>query len=59
MFRDLKEKAENVAHIQGKWHIINLKQKKGLFVNFPVYILHNGTMGLDRPFLQDDWVFRG
>lgn len=42
-----------------KDNIINLKQKKGLFVNVPVYILHNGKMGLDRSFIQDDWVFRG
>lgn len=51
MFRELREKTENVAHvllIQGKWHIINLKQKKGLFVK-----------NLDMPFIQGDWILRG
>lgn len=46
--------------VQGKWHIINLNQKKGLFVkNFPIYTLQNRKLGLGMPFIQDDWVFRG
>lgn len=51
MFREQKEKTENVAHvllIQGKWHIINLKQKKGLFVK-----------NLDMPFIEDNAILKG
>lgn len=62
MFRQLEEKAEDVTYllVQGKWHIINLNQKKGLFVkNFPIYTLQNRKLGLGMPFIQDDWVFRG
>lgn len=51
MFRELKEKTEKVAYvllIQGKWHIINLKQKKVLFVK-----------NLDMPFIQDNGILKG
>ncbi|KAM9621915.1 disintegrin and metalloproteinase domain-containing protein 1a-like [Trichechus inunguis] len=63
MFRGLEEKAEKVSYvllIRGKWHIINLKQKRGLFVrNFPVYTHQNGKLGLDVPFTQDDCYYDG
>lgn len=51
MFREQKEKTENVAHvllIQGKWHIINLNQKKRLFVK-----------NLDMSFIQDNGILKG
>lgn len=41
--------------IKEKWYIINLKQKKGLFVkNLPIYTLQNMKLDLDMPFIQDD-----
>ncbi|XP_075390773.1 disintegrin and metalloproteinase domain-containing protein 1-like [Tenrec ecaudatus] len=63
MFRGLEERAEKVSYvlrIRGKWHVINLKQKRGLFVkNFPVYTHQNGKLGLDMPFIQDDCFYDG
>lgn len=50
IFKGWEEKAEKVSYIlliQEKWPIINLKQKKGLFIkNFPVYTHQNGILGL-------------
>lgn len=49
IFKGLEEKAEKVSYIlliQGKWPIIKLKQKKGLFIKkFPVYTHQNGILG--------------
>lgn len=37
-----------------------MKQKKGLFIkNYHVYTHQNGILGLDIPFTQDEWMFRG
>lgn len=42
--------------IQGKWSIINLNQKKILFVkNFPSYTLKNRKLGMGMPFIQDGY----
>lgn len=50
IFKGREAKAEKVSYIlliQEKWPIINLKQKKGLFIkNFPVYTQQNGILGL-------------
>ncbi|XP_006894789.1 PREDICTED: disintegrin and metalloproteinase domain-containing protein 1a-like [Elephantulus edwardii] len=63
MFRELEQKSEKVSYIliiKGKRHILNLKQKKGLFVkNFPVYTQQKGKVVLDMPFIQDDCYYDG
>lgn len=58
IFKLLKEKAEKMSYIlliQGKWPLINMKQKKGLFIkNYHIYTHQNGILGLDIPFIQDE-----
>ncbi|XP_074061856.1 disintegrin and metalloproteinase domain-containing protein 1-like [Macrotis lagotis] len=54
------EKLYYSFHMKGRWHVISLKQKRGLSVqNFPVYTYSSGIPGLDMPFIQDDCYYDG
>ncbi|XP_027718283.1 disintegrin and metalloproteinase domain-containing protein 1-like [Vombatus ursinus] len=57
---DQPEKMHYSFFMKGSWHVISLKQKRGLSVqNFPVYTYSNGIPGLDMPFIQDDCYYDG